>query len=111
MTQVRQRRLVAHGSGSGTRSPIGLTTRSGGNSVTRNHRNAWARDIKRLIFTDDGVGLIHLTGPSWRGWRGKYAPLVPVLRDLIGLPDTPLSGDAKEHICVQLNSPAERFAA
>jgi len=41
----------------------------------------------------------------------KYAPLVPVLRDLIGLPDTPLSGDAKEHICVQLNSPAERFAA
>ena len=53
-------------------------------------RNPWARVIKASDFTDNGVGLIHTTGPRLRELAGKYAPLVPVLRELIGRPDTPL---------------------
>ena len=52
--------------------------------------NPWARVIKASDFTDNGVGLIHTTGPRLRKLAGKYAPLVPVLRELIALPDTPL---------------------
>lgn len=71
----------------------------------------WARVIKASDFTDNGVGLIHTTGPSLGRLAGKYAPLVPVLRELIARPDTPLSDDAKAHILGQLDRAAERFAA
>ena len=54
-------------------------------------RNPWARVIKASDFTDNGVGLIHTTGPRLRELAGKYAPLVPVLQELITLPDTPLT--------------------
>jgi hypothetical protein len=57
------------------------------------------------------VGLIHTTGPKLRRLAGKYAPLVPVLRELINRPDTPLDADVKEHITRQLNTAASRFAA
>jgi hypothetical protein len=40
----------------------------------------------------------------------KYAPLVPVLRDLIARPDTPLSDEVKHHILDQLGRATERFA-
>src|SRR5581483_3911397 len=49
--------------------------------------NPWARVIKASDFTDNGVGLIHTTGPRLGKLAGKYAPLVPVLRELIALPD------------------------
>ena len=42
---------------------------------------------------------------------GKYAPLVPVLRELILRRDTPLDTDVKERIAGQLDSAAARFAA
>jgi hypothetical protein len=71
----------------------------------------WARVIKASDFTDNGVGLIHSTGPRLRRLASKYAPLVPVLRDLIARPDTPLDAAAKEHILSQLDRAAERFAA
>ena len=71
----------------------------------------WARVIKASDFTDNGVGLIHSTGPRLRRLAGKYAPLVPVLRDLIARPDTPLDAAAKEHILAQIDRAAERFAA
>jgi HD domain len=71
----------------------------------------WARVIKASDFTDNGVGLIHSTGPQLRSLAGKYAPLVPVLRDLVGRPDTPLSEQVKSHILGQLDSAEERFAA
>jgi HD domain len=71
----------------------------------------WARVIKVSDFTDNGVGLIHTTGPSLVRLAGKYAPLVPVLRELIARPDTPLSDEAKAHILGQLDRAAERFAA
>jgi hypothetical protein len=35
---------------------------------------------------------------------------VPVLRELIALPDTPLDAPARQHILVQLSRAAERFA-
>lgn len=71
----------------------------------------WARVIKISDFTDNGVGLIHTTGPLLHRLAAKYAPLVPVLRELIGRPDTPLNDDVKEHIGRQLDLAAERFAA
>ena len=73
--------------------------------------NPWARVIKASDFTDNGVGLIHTTGPRLYRLAGKYAPLVPILRDLIARPDTPLDDKAREHILAQLDRAAGRFAA
>src|SRR5271165_5787140 len=73
--------------------------------------NPWARVIKASDFTDNGVGLIHTTGPRLRKLAGKYAPLVPVLQELIALPDTPLDAPARQHILSQLDRAADRFAA
>jgi hypothetical protein len=74
-------------------------------------REPWARVIKVSDFTDNGVGLIHTTGPRLRTLAAKYAPLVPVLRELIALPDTPLAAPARQHILAQLGRAADRFAA
>jgi HD domain len=74
-------------------------------------RHPWARVIKASDFTDNGVGLIHTTGPRVRTLAGKYAPLVPILRELVDLPDTPLDGPARQHILAQLDRAADRFAA
>ena len=71
----------------------------------------WARVIKASDFTDNGVGLIHSTGPRLGRLAAKYAPLVPVLRDLIARPDTPLDAAAKAHILAQVDRAADRFAA
>jgi hypothetical protein len=57
----------------------------------------WARVIKASDFTDNAVGIIHLTGPKLARLAGKYAPLVPALRELILRPDTPLATDVKGH--------------
>ncbi len=73
--------------------------------------NPWARVIKMSDFTDNGVGLIYTTGPRTRTLARKYAPLVPVLRDLITRSDTPLSHDVKARILGQLDRAQERFAA
>ena len=73
--------------------------------------NPWARVIKASDFTDNGVGLIHTTGPRLYRLADKYAPLVPILRDLIARPDTPLDDKAREHILAQLDRAADRFAA
>ena len=70
-----------------------------------------ARVIKASDFTDNAVGVIHTTGPKLRRLAGKYAPLVPVLADLITRPDTPLDADVKDQITAQLDSAAARFAA
>jgi hypothetical protein len=70
-----------------------------------------ARVIKVSDFVDNGVGLIHTTGQRLRRLAGKYAPLVPVLRELIARTDTPLDTDIKGRITAQLDSPARRFAA
>jgi hypothetical protein len=75
------------------------------------HRSPWARVIKASDFTDNGVGLIHTTGPRLHKLAAKYAPLVPVLRDLIDRPDTPLDAAARGHILAQLDRAAQRFAA
>ena len=74
-------------------------------------RSPWARVIKVSDFTDNGVGLIHTTGPRVTKLAGKYAPLVPVLRDLIARPDTPLDLAARERILNQLDRAEERFSA
>jgi hypothetical protein len=73
--------------------------------------NPWARVIKISDFTDNGVGLIHTTGPALARLAGKYAPLVPVFRDMIGRPDTPLRADARAHIFRQLDRAEQRFTA
>lgn len=73
--------------------------------------NPWARVIKVSDFTDNGVGLIHTTGPKLARLASKYAPLVPVLRDLIGRPDTPLADHVKAHIDSQLERAEQRFVA
>jgi Type IV secretory system Conjugative DNA transfer len=71
----------------------------------------WARVIKAADFTDNGVGLIYTTGPKVAKLARKYAPLVPVLADLIARPDTPLTCHVKARILRQLGSAQERFAA
>jgi (p)ppGpp synthase/HD superfamily hydrolase len=71
----------------------------------------WARVIKASDFTDNAVGIIHLTGPKLAKLARKYAPLVPALRELILRPDTPLEDDVKDLISGQLDAARERFAA
>ncbi len=73
--------------------------------------NPWARVIKASDFTDNGVGLVHNTGPIVRRLAGKYAPLIPVLADLIIRPDTPLASEVKARIVSQLYRAGQRFAA
>jgi len=73
--------------------------------------NPWARVIKVSDFTDNGVGLIHSLPAKHLPMATKYSPLVPVFRELISRPDTPLSEDVKAHILRQLNNAEERFAA
>jgi HD domain len=73
--------------------------------------NPWARVIKASDFTDNGVGLIHTTGPRVGRLADKYAPLVPVLAELIARADTPLGDDAKARILGQLDRAGHRFAA
>jgi hypothetical protein len=71
----------------------------------------WARVIKASDFTDNGVGLIHTTGPRLDRLASKYAPLVPVLAELICRSDTPLSDEAKDRILGQLDRARQRFVA
>jgi HD domain len=69
----------------------------------------WARVIKASDFVDNGGGLIHATGPEVTRLAGKYAPLVPVLAELIARPDTPLSQHVKARILGQLDQAQDRF--
>ncbi|MEY9930043.1 (p)ppGpp synthase/HD superfamily hydrolase [Catenulispora sp. GP43] len=71
----------------------------------------WARVIKLSDFTDNGVGIIHTTGPKVRKASAKYAPLVPQLREFALRDDTPLNAEVKELIVHQLDLAAERFRA
>ena len=72
--------------------------------------NPWARVIKASDFTDNGVGLIHTSGPRAARLARKYAPLVPVLTSLIARPDTPLPPPVKARILGQFVAAQERFA-
>lgn len=74
-------------------------------------REPWARVIKVSDFTDNGVGVIHTVGPKVARSAAKYRPLVPVFRELIARPDTPLSAPVKRHIFAQLDLAEERFSA
>jgi hypothetical protein len=67
--------------------------------------------IKASDFTDNAVGIIHTTDPKLARLAGKYGPLVPILRELILRPDTPLENDVKDMIAGQLDAARERFAA
>jgi hypothetical protein len=71
----------------------------------------WARVIKISDFTDNGVGIIHTTGPKLVKAATKYAPLVPILRDLVSRSDTPLDDEAKQHILEQFDLAEVRFRA
>jgi hypothetical protein len=70
----------------------------------------WARPIKASDFTDNGVGIHYTTGPKVRRAAVKYGPLVPLLRELVARPDTPLTGEVKTHIDEQFDRAEERFA-
>lgn len=74
-------------------------------------REPWARVIKVSDFTDNGVGVIHAVGPKVFSSAAKYRPLVPVFRELIARPDTPLAPAVKAHIFSQLDLAEERFSA
>ncbi len=73
--------------------------------------NPDARVIKVSDFTDNGVGIIHTTGLKAIRLARKYAPLVPVLADLVARPDTPLTPQVKIQILGQLRTAQQRFAA
>ncbi len=74
-------------------------------------REPWARVIKLSDFTDNGVGVVYSVGPKVPEWAAKYRPLVPVLRELVTRPDTPLSAPVRRHILDQLDLAEERFSA
>jgi predicted HD phosphohydrolase len=74
-------------------------------------RSPWARVIKASDFTDNGAGLLYTTGPRVPELADKYAQLVPVLRELINRPDTPLDRRARQRVLEQLDRAEERFAA
>jgi hypothetical protein len=67
--------------------------------------------IKLSDFTDNGVGLIHATGPLVARSARKYNAAVPVLQDLLDRPDTPLPPQVKDHIRGQLAVAQRRFTA
>ena len=71
----------------------------------------WARVIKASDFTDNGTGLIHTSGPRAVKLAHKYAPLVPVLADLMARPDTPLPPAVRAEIIGQFVKAQQRFAA
>jgi hypothetical protein len=71
----------------------------------------WARIIKASDFTDNGVGLIHIDDWRLKYKASRYAGLVPILREMISRPDTPLSEAARQHILEQLDRAKERFDA
>lgn len=71
----------------------------------------WARVIKLSDFTDNGVGIIHSTGPLVARSARKYNAAVPILRDLLDRPDTPLQPQVKDHIRGQLAVAQRRFTA
>jgi (p)ppGpp synthase/HD superfamily hydrolase len=75
------------------------------------HASPLARVIKASDFTDNAVGVIHVTGPKLSRLARKYSPLVPVLRELILRPDTPLDADVKAMIAAQLDTAQGRFSA
>jgi len=67
--------------------------------------------IKFSDFTDNGVGIVHTSGPKVARAATKYAPLVPALRRLLALPDTPLAPAVKDHILDQFDLAELRFRA
>jgi (p)ppGpp synthase/HD superfamily hydrolase len=74
--------------------------------------NPWARVVKVSDFTDNGVGLIHTTpGPKLHKLARKYRPVVPILRDMVTRPDTPLADEVKQRIIEQLDLAEMRFDA
>jgi len=73
--------------------------------------NPWARVVKVSDFTDNGVGVIHSAPDLLRRMATKYRPVVPILRELVARPDTPLSDRVKRHIFEQLDLAEERFDA
>jgi len=79
--------------------------------ATALERDPYARLIKLSDFTDNGTGIIHATGPRLERWAAKYLPLVPVLRDLVRRPDTPLDDEARAHVLSQLDLAEQRLAA
>ena len=71
----------------------------------------WARIIKASDFTDNGVGLIHIDEWRLKYLASKYTGLIPILREMISRPDTPLSEAARQRILEQLDRAKERFDA
>ena len=71
----------------------------------------WARVVKVSDFTDNAIGLFHTTGDSLPRRAAKYRPLLPVLRELVLRPDTPLAGDVKDMIAAQLDKAGIRLAS
>jgi hypothetical protein len=68
-----------------------------------------ARQFLRVVL--DGVGILYTIGPKVRRAAVKYTPLVPVLRELVARPDTPLADDVKARIDEQFDLAEQRFAA
>ena len=105
--------LVRRGHQPGVRRRAATTTSSTANTwPTAWKHNPWARVVKLSDFTDNGVGLIHTPpGPKLHKLASKYRPLVPILRDMVTRPDTPLSDEVKQRICEQLDLAEVRFDA
>lgn len=70
----------------------------------------WGRVIKMSDFADNGLALIHTKEPELIRLVPRYAPLVPVLRDLLTRRDTPLGDGVKARIAHQLDRAEEELA-
>lgn len=57
------------------------------------------------------MGLFYTTGPKLPTLAAKYRPPLPVLREFVLRPDTPLDPGVKDMIARQLDSAGDRLAA
>lgn len=78
--------------------------------TTSLNADPWARVLKASDFTDNAAGLIYTTGPRAERLSRKYLPLMPVLREAILRPDTPLDTDVKNLIARQFGNAQGRLA-
>lgn len=58
-------------------------------------REPWARVLEASDVTDNGTGVPYTTPAKAGHPARKYGPLLPVLRRLVTLPDTPVTAEVK----------------
>jgi (p)ppGpp synthase/HD superfamily hydrolase len=70
-----------------------------------------SRPVKLSDFDDNGTGIMYSPPDKAEKVAPKYDPMVPTLKEIVVLPDTPLSEEVKVRILAQLDLAEKRLAA